>query len=207
MQRRNRHDEVEKRRGAVQAAGHDPIVMKSALADDRDMREDPQQYVARILGFSAGKDPLAVLAGTAGRLQDLMDSVPEDRWRRRPAPDRWSAGEVMAHLADVEIVTGWRMRSILAQDGVALQPFDQQEWARVFNYQDVQPREALTTFAVARTSLLAILKRVEPARLTHYGMHAERGKETVEHLLRLCAGHDLNHLSQIERMLAEPSQP
>ncbi|HEX6210928.1 MAG TPA: DinB family protein [Methylomirabilota bacterium] len=165
------------------------------------MQETPQQYIARMLAFSAGKDPLAILSGTAGRLRALVESVPPEQWRRRPQPGRWSPGEVLAHLADVEIVIGWRMRSILARYGVPLQAFDQDVWAAAFRYQDVEPREALETFSAARASLLSLLRRVQPGRLAHHGMHAERGRETVQHLLRLNAGHDLNHVTQIEQML------
>jgi hypothetical protein len=109
---------------------------------------------------------------------------------------------VLAHLADAEIVSGWRVRSILGQNGVPLQPFDQDEWARAFKYGDVEPREALATFTATRASLLSLLDRVDPARLEHHGMHEERGRESIAHLMRLYAGHDRNHLTQIERLLA-----
>jgi len=168
------------------------------------MQETPQQYIARILGFSDGQDALAVLSSTTGRLRQLVDGVPLERWRERPAEGRWSPGEVLAHLADAEIVTGWRVRSILAHDGVPLQAFDQNEWASAFKYQEVDPRESLETFAVNRAGLLALLARVDAQRHAHHGMHAERGKETIAHLLRLYAGHDLNHLSQLDRMLGRP---
>jgi hypothetical protein len=164
--------------------------------------ETVTEYVARILSFSEGLDPLAVLRETPHRLQALLDSKPAEAWRWKPAPDRWSAGEVLAHLADAEVVSGWRVRSVLARDGVPLQPFDQDEWARAFKYGDVEPREALATFRAVRESLLSLLVRVDPVRLEHHGMHAERGRETIAHLLRLYAGHDRNHLTQIERLLA-----
>jgi hypothetical protein len=108
---------------------------------------------------------------------------------------------VLAHLADVEIVTGWRMRSVLASDGVPLQPFDQDHWAEAFKYGEIDPAESLAAFSAARASLLSLLGRVDPARHAHHGMHAERGKETVAHLIRLYAGHDLNHLKQIEALV------
>lgn len=165
------------------------------------MPETPQQYIARILSFAEGRDPLSVLSGTTDRLRLLVQSTPPDRWARRPAEDRWSAREVLAHLADVEIVTGWRMRSVLAHDGVPIQAFDQNAWAGAFKYAETDVQESLATFTAARASLLSLLRRVDPERLEHHGMHAERGKETVPHLLRLYAGHDLNHLSQIERLV------
>ncbi len=163
------------------------------------MTETAQQYIARILKNSEGLDGLAVLAETPGRLKALVDTTPRERWLARPEPGRWSAAEVLAHLADAEIVTGWRIRSILATDGAPLQAFDQDVWADAFKYGDVDPAESLATFTAARNSLLSLLRRVDPARRSHHGLHAERGKETIGHLIRLYAGHDLNHLKQIER--------
>jgi hypothetical protein len=165
------------------------------------MVETAEQYIARILSNAEGQDGLTVLAATAGRLKALVASTPRERWMRRPAPDRWSAGEVLAHLADVEVVTGWRIRSILASDGVPLQAFDQDVWAVAFKYGEVDPEESLELFSAARASLLSLLKRVDPERREHHGLHAERGKETVAHLIRLYAGHDLNHLKQIEGLV------
>lgn len=166
------------------------------------MPETTEQYIARILSNSAGQDGLTILAATPGRLKALLDSTTRDRWRTKPAPDRWSAGEVLAHLADVEIVTGWRVRSILARDGTPVQPFDQNVWADAFKYVEVDPEESLATFAAARASLLSLLARVDPSRRQHHGLHAERGKETIPHLIQLYAGHDVNHLKQIEALVA-----
>ena len=165
------------------------------------MAESAAQYIARMLGNVEGRDALAVLAATPDRLKALLQTTTREDWTSRPAPGRWSAGEVLAHLADCEVVAGWRVRSILASDGVLLQPFDQDAWARAFRYEDVDEGEALATFTAARASLLSLLARVEPARLEHHGMHAERGKETVRHLIKLYAGHDLNHLKQIETLV------
>jgi uncharacterized damage-inducible protein DinB len=166
------------------------------------MPETAQEYIARILSNSEGHDGLKVLGETAGRLRALLDASPEEKWRQRPAPGRWSAGEVLAHLADAELVTAWRVRSILAADGTPLQAFDQDEWARAFKYGEIDPAESLRTFTAARTSLLSLLGRVDPSRHAHHGLHAERGKETIAHLIQLYAGHDINHLKQIEALVA-----
>lgn len=166
------------------------------------MAETAEQYIARILAHAEGLDGLTVLTETAPKLRHLVETTAADAWTRRPAPDRWSAAEVLAHLADAEIVTGWRVRSILGTDGTPLQPFDQDVWAEAFHYAEIPPRESLATFTAARTSLLSLLSRVDRARLAHHGMHAERGRETIGHLIQLYAGHDLNHLKQIEALVA-----
>ena len=166
------------------------------------MAETADQYIARMLSNVEGQDGLTVLGATAERLRALLALTPRSAWMRSPAPGRWSAATVLAHLADAEIVAGWRVRSILATDGTPLQPFDQDQWANAFKYGEVDPAESLATFSAARASLLSLLARVDPSRHTHHGVHAERGKETVAHLIRLYAGHDINHLRQIEALVS-----
>jgi hypothetical protein len=95
--------------------------------------ETPSQYVQRILSNIEGKDPLRVLGATAGRLRAFVRGSPAEMLRRRPAPDKWSAVEI----------------------------------------------------------------------IENHGMHPERGRETVAHLIRLFAGHDLNHLTQIEQIVGQ----
>ena len=94
-----------------------------------------------------------------------------------------------------------RRVAILAADGVPLQPFDQNTWAAAFRYAESDPFESLQLFEANRAATLSLLGRVNPALHANHGMHAERGKETIAHLLRLYAGHDLNHLAQIEKLL------
>src|SRR5918999_4666786 len=92
--------------------------------------ETPQEYVQRILGNLKGQDPMEVLGATAGRLRGYVRDTPLGVLRRRPAPDKWSGIEIIAHLADIEVVMGWRFRLILAHDGITVQAFDQDEWVR-----------------------------------------------------------------------------
>lgn len=164
--------------------------------------ETPQEYVQRILGNLKGQDPLEVLGATAGRLRRYLRDTPTEVLPRHPGPGRWSAVEIIAHLADIEIVIGWRFRLILAHDGVAVQAFDQDEWVRNLRYQDTDPAESVDQFEPARNANLQLLRRVDASRLENYGVHPERGRETVAQLIRLCAGHDLNHLAQLESLAA-----
>ena len=163
--------------------------------------ETPLIYRDRMLSFVAEKDPWDVLASTAGRLRQLTAGRSTSELTRKPEPDRWSAAEILAHLADAEIVGAWRFRSVLASDGVPLQPFDQNAWASTFKYAQADPAESIDIFDANRRGTLSLLRRVDSALYANHGMHAERGKETVEHLIRLYAGHDLNHLAQVERIL------
>jgi uncharacterized protein YegL len=120
--------------------------------------------------------------------------------RRRPAPGKWSIAEILAHLADTEIVGSWRMRLILGNDGTPIQGFDQDVWAETLNYVDRDPKESLKVFRVLRENNLAMLKSVPRKLWENHGMHSERGKETVERVVQMFAGHDLNHLQQIEKI-------
>jgi hypothetical protein len=134
-------------------------------------------------------------------LRELTAGRSREELARTPDPSRWSVVQILAHLADAEIVGAWRFRSVLAADGVPLQPYDQKIWADTFRYANTDPVASLQLFEVNRAATLSLLRRVDPALHANHGLHAERGTETVDHLVRLYAGHDLNHLSQIERLV------
>ncbi len=165
------------------------------------MIETPAAYISRILSFVGDREPLQVLASTAGRLRALVTGRTREELARTPDPARWSATQILAHLGDTEIVSAWRIRSVLASDGVVLQPFDQDAWAATFRYREADPFESLQLFEVNRAATLSLLARVDPALHANHGLHQERGKETIQHLIRLYAGHDRNHLTQIEELL------
>ncbi len=166
------------------------------------MQETPQQYTHRILSNVAEQEPLKVLAATPKRIERLLGRASASRLRKRPAPDKWSVAEILAHLADVEIVVGWRVRLILGAPGTPIQAFDQNSWVEACHYDKRSPRESLAQLRAVRAANLALYKSLSPEQWKHYGMHAERGQESVEHIVSMIAGHDLNHLQQIERILA-----
>jgi len=163
------------------------------------MKETAQQYIQRITAHVDGKQPLAVLAATAKKLERLIKGVPAGKLRKRPAADKWSIGEIVAHLADAEIVIGFRLRMVLGAPGTPITAYDQDSWVTSGHYEKRDPRKSLELFRVVREANLALLKSLTAEQWKHYGMHSERGQETVEHIVRMTAGHDLNHLQQIER--------
>jgi len=166
------------------------------------MKETPQEYIQRMLGQLSGQNPLKVQSTTAKKLERLVKGKPAAKLRKRPAPDKWSVTEILAHLGDTEIVVGWRMRSILGAPGTPIQAFDQDAWVATGHYAKRDGRKCLEQFRAAREANLTLLKSLTPEQWKHHGIHAERGEETIEHISKMMAGHDINHLQQVERILA-----
>jgi uncharacterized damage-inducible protein DinB len=167
------------------------------------MQETPQQYTQRMLSHSNGKNPLRLQQAAPKKLAALTRRLDKKQLIRRPAPGKWSIAEILAHLADAELVIGWRMRLILGSNGTPIGAFDQDVWADTFKYSRRDPKTSLETFRVLRENNLRLLKSVPKSLWQNYGMHQERGQETVDHIVRMMAGHDLNHLAQIEKIVSE----
>ena len=165
------------------------------------MQETPQQYIERMLGNLEGQEPLKIQAATAKKLSRLIARAPAAKLRKKPAPGKWSAAEILAHLADCEIVVGWRIRQILGAPGTPIQAFDQDAWAAAGHYEKRDARKSLEQFRAAREGNLALLKSLTPEQWKQHGMHAERGVETIERIVGMMAGHDINHTGQVERIV------
>lgn len=165
------------------------------------MSETAQQYTQRIVANTEGQDPIKVQSATSAKLARLIENIPDAKLRQRPAPEKWSINEILAHLADVEIVIGWRMRSILGDPGTAVQAYDQNSWLTSGHYEKRLPRESIELQRVLREANLGLLRSLAPEQWKHFGQHSERGQESIEHIVRMVAGHDINHIRQIERIL------
>src|SRR5215472_641855 len=170
------------------------------------MKETPLQYKQRILSYIEGKEPLGVLAETTEKLGQLIKGVSTSELRRRPAPGKWSVSEIIAHLADGEIVGGFRMRFILGSPGSPVVAYDQDQWVTSGHYDRRDPQESVEVFRVLRQANLALLDSLTPEQWKQYGIHSERGQESIEHIVRMFAGHDINHLLQIERILGSSTR-
>jgi hypothetical protein len=167
------------------------------------MQETAQQYIERILGHVEGQDALKVQRTTAARLKKAIHGLSPKQLKWKSEPAKWSIAEILAHLSDAEIVGSWRMRSALGANGTTIQPFDQDVWASLFQYNDRSAELSLEVFRILRENNLALLQALPIESWDNYGMHLERGKETIAHIARMFAGHDLNHLQQIERIVAQ----
>lgn len=175
------------------------------------MAETPHEYTQRILRTLGDRDALEVLRETPMKLADLVRGRASDTLARRPAPGKWSVNEVLAHLADTDMVLGFRVRLMLGSPGVPIQAFDQDVWAGFSRYDQIPATESLERLAVNRRANVRLLDSLSAAQLQHHGMHTERGRETVGHVVKMWAGHDLNHRAQVANLLAKserrPSPP
>jgi hypothetical protein len=143
-----------------------------------------------------------VMAELIPWLDNRIQNVPENALRRPEAPGKWSVLQVIQHLADSELVMGYRIRIILTQDRPPLPGYDQDQWAGEFRYEETPLTLALGQLRSLRTANHHLWTRLTPEQLERVGLHAERGPESVGHLLRLLGGHDLVHRRQIDRILA-----
>ena len=167
------------------------------------MPETAEQYIGRIMGYVEGLDAIKVQRATAATLKKAIQGLSSAQLKWRSAPGKWSISEILAHLTDAEIVASWRMRSVIGENGITIQPFDQDSWASVFRYQDRDARQSLETFRVLRENNLAMLKEIPREIWENHGLHLERGKETISHQARMFAGHDTNHILQGEMIVKE----
>ena len=155
-------------------------------------------FVERQLGLLGDKPPLDVLRNTPARLEAAIARLGSAGLERSPAPGKWSGAQVLAHLADMEIVFGYRFRQTLAEDGHTLQGVEQDIWAR--RYTDVDAATAAQSFRGLRMWNVRLVESMTAAELERPYTHPARGPETLAKLLRLWAGHDLNHLSQLDAL-------
>jgi hypothetical protein len=167
------------------------------------MQETPEQYRKRMLGYIEKQEPLKVQAATAKKIERLLKGVPAAKLRKQPAPGKWSIAEIVAHIADTELVGGWRMRLILGEPGTPIAAFDQDVWVTALHYDKRNVRKSFEQFRALRETNLALLKSLTPEQWKQHGIHAERGPETIETIVKMFAGHDINHTKQIEAILAK----
>ena len=145
---------------------------------------------------AAEQNPKQVAAAVLG--------LPEKILRFKPAPDKWCILEVLGHLADVEIVYGYRLRQMLADKKPVIAPMDQDDWARSLGHTDTPPAELVALYGLNRHANLRLLRRLKPGDLAKSAFHPEREKDfTVAELIETMGTHGASHLAQIERLKKE----
>jgi hypothetical protein len=161
---------------------------------------DIATYVVGLLGLLADNDPVHVLRQTPATLERFLETVPAQILTTPEAPGKWAIRDVVQHLADSELVGGFRLRMVLAHDRPPLAGYDQDLWANRLRYREVDVRDAMEQFTVLRRANLRLWQELGPTDLVRVGLHGERGEESLEHMRRLYAGHDILHLRQLERI-------
>lgn len=150
------------------------------------------------------RDPVQVIGETSEQLDSLLRTIGKERAEQAPAPGKWCAREIFCHLADCETVFAFRLRQTLAEDHHVIQPFDQEKWAA--EYRAFGAANALAVFSALRNWNLALIRSVIPGALKKPLQHPERGEMTFQVLIETMAGHDLNHIRQIESIAGRSAQ-
>jgi uncharacterized damage-inducible protein DinB len=145
---------------------------------------------------AAEKSPKEVAAAVSG--------LPDKVLRYKPSPEKWSILEVLSHLADIEIVYGYRLRQMLADKDPVLAPMDQDAWAKNLGYLESAPAEMIALYGLNRHANLKLLRRLKADDLKKSAFHPElKAQVTVADMVERMAEHGTTHLRQVERLKKE----
>jgi hypothetical protein len=147
---------------------------------------------------AAEKSPKEIAAAVSGLSERIL--------RYKPSLENWCVLEILGHLADVEIIYGYRLRQMLADAKPVIAPLDQNAWARNLNYLDSPPSELVAFYGLGRHHNLRLLRSLKAVDLSKSAFHPEMQREmTVADLVERMAGHGASHLQQIEKLKAAAS--
>ena len=155
-------------------------------------------YRERLLGLLGDRNPLEALEANSKRVEAVARRLGEAGLSRSYGPGKWTGKQILAHLADAEVGIGFRVRQILSEDNHRIQPWDEGSWAR--RYTNVDVESALASYLASRRWNLSLLRGLSSEDLEREAFHPERGPEKLGTVVRVLAGHDLNHLAQLERL-------
>ena len=162
------------------------------------MPESTANPYAKFLG---NRNPLEVISETDKQLARLVETLGPERVEQSPAPGKWSAREIICHLADCETVFAFRLRQALSEDHHVVQPFDQEKWSKTYAMYKVG--QALDVFSTVRKWNIALIRSLKPEALSKRLTHPERGEMSLQTVVETMGGHDINHLRQIEAIAAK----
>jgi len=146
------------------------------------------------------QDPLSLLASTPNRIADLVRGWDARRWSGTYAPGKWTAAQLILHLAQDEIGFGSRVRLALTVDGYVVQPYDGADWVALETPTD--PKTALATFLALRRLNLILYGRIPSDQRARPIAHPDLGEISIDWILRTLAGHDLHHLGHLQVIAA-----
>lgn len=156
--------------------------------------------------FVGSHDPFLVLDSTPQRISDLCAGLSETQLATSIEAGKWSIHQIVAHLADCELVFQHRARMMLFEDNPTLVAFNQDVWVNGWQREKERFDQTLERLRVLRESTVRLFRNTPEHELRRYGTHTERGVQVVGDYIVMIAGHDVNHLSQIEA-IRESLQP
>jgi hypothetical protein len=168
--------------------------------DDTLTRGNDPRYREALLDRLGDRDPIGELAALFERLPSVLEGLGDDALTVPEADGKWSIIQVISHLADTELVQGWRIRRILTEDEPALEPMDPDMWASRLGYEQQSLDDVLDQLRALRSANLRLVAKLRPDELQRTALHLERGSESLATLLALVAAHDGVHLDQIRRI-------
>jgi hypothetical protein len=155
-------------------------------------------YRERLVGLLGSRPPLDSLADSVGWIAAEAERLGSSGLQRAWGPGKWTGAHILTHLADAEMASGFRFRQILSQDDHVIQPYDESAFVRA--YAALDPAAALATFRALRAWNLHLLRPLTPDQRARRAVHPERGAETLDGIVTVLAGHDLNHLAQLRQI-------
>lgn len=129
-----------------------------------------------------------------------LEGFPPADLGKRPFPGKWTAREIVHHLADSESQSAIRLRRLLTEHRPVITPYDQEEWAVKLRYQEREIGPSLEAFHAARSTTSQVMEMMSEADWAREGWHPEHGLYTAEHWLEIYAVHAHNHAAQIGRL-------
>jgi len=129
-----------------------------------------------------------------------LEAFPEEALALHPIPGKWSAREIVHHLADSETESGMRLKRLLVEDKPLIQGYDQEAFAIRLNYNAREIGPALEAFRSARANTAQLLDSMSEEDWRREGTHSESGPYSAEDWLRIYAAHAHNHAAQIRRL-------
>jgi hypothetical protein len=140
--------------------------------------------------YRRGAEVLAVvLTGVFGEEEDFI-----------PAPGKWSVRQLIAHLADAELVGAHRFRQVIAEENPTIMAFDQEAWTRNLDYARRKPKQSLETFRRLRAENYELLKELPESTFERTGNHSENGRMTLRQMLEGYAHHAESHARQLQEL-------
>ncbi|HEU0179163.1 MAG TPA: DinB family protein [Blastocatellia bacterium] len=146
------------------------------------------------------KELIAKYAAGYDEVAGALDGFPKDKLTANLIPGKWSAAEIVQHLADSEMASAIRLRRLLVEDHPVIQSYDQDLYATRLRYNDRDIAPALEAFRGARATTSQLLERMTEEDWRREGTHTESGRYAAEDWLKIYAAHAHGHADQIRQL-------